>query len=308
MNTNRRLSDNLRLLLWNINGIQNKTQELSQYLTDYNIHIALISETHLKANKDLKFPNYSTYRKYRDTIGGGVAIIIQKSLPHYQLPNTTNDTRLEQTGVKILLPNNKNINIHSIYSPPSAKLDENELEVIFNTNCPVIAAGDYNSKNITWNCNTTNENGRRLEQYATNRKLEIIAPKEPTHYPSNGMSNPDILDIALIKNITQQLQMHAEKNLTSDHTPVFLNISLKTELDINTIKFTNWIKFKTDYQMEIPGIIKPYQLENAIAKFENHILTNFNNNTTEIIINPIKKTPPDIRKLIKEKRTACKIY
>lgn len=48
--------------------------------------------------------------------------------------------------------------------------------------------------------------------------------------------------------------------------------------------------------MEISGIIKPYQLENAIEKFEKHILTNFNNNTTEININPIKKNPTGFSK------------
>lgn len=180
------------------------------------------------------------------------------------------NSRLEQTGIKLLLSNNKSSNTYSrSLLPPSAKIDETKLEKIFNINCPAIAAGDFNTKSKNWNCNATNENGRRLEQYITNRNLEIA---ELTHYPNNCNSDPDSLNIAIIKDITHQYQIYAEKDLTFVHTPVFLKIDLKT-------KHSSEKNYNLQ-NMEIPGIVTIHQLEKAIINFKNHIITNFNNNTT----------------------------
>jgi hypothetical protein len=56
--------------------------------------------------------------------------------------------------------------------------------------------------------------GAREEQ----KKVTILAPTEPTHHPQNG-HRPDILDIAIIKNITTNQNHNIEviAELSSEH-------------------------------------------------------------------------------------------
>eukprot|EP00122_Pirum_gemmata_P005781 Pgem_evm1s5272 len=51
--------------------------------TECTIHIASINETYLTQHKQLTFTEYNIERKDRHTVGGGVAILIHKSL-HYE--------------------------------------------------------------------------------------------------------------------------------------------------------------------------------------------------------------------------------
>ena len=61
-------SRGLRVLQLNINGLRNKTSELSCILAEYQIDVALIQETKLdQITRDPSIPGYSMVRKDRDS-------------------------------------------------------------------------------------------------------------------------------------------------------------------------------------------------------------------------------------------------
>jgi hypothetical protein len=188
-------------------------------LNEKKIDIALISETHMKPSNQLKICNYDTHRKDRKIKkGGGVAIMIEKSIKHEELPEMKQEDR-ESTGIQLVI-SESNTRIYSTYISPSNNLNEKELDEMLKNDTPRIISyiGDLNAKNKVWYSKTTNVRGRKLEKIIENRQLTAIGLMEPTHYQLN--TTPDLLDIAITKNITTQIDCYNEHKLTSDHTVV----------------------------------------------------------------------------------------
>ena len=73
----------LSIVYWNAHSIQNKQIEFFNYLSDYQIDIACISETWLNSQCSFNHPDYCIYRMDR-TVNSkdGVAIVINKNIPH----------------------------------------------------------------------------------------------------------------------------------------------------------------------------------------------------------------------------------
>lgn len=53
---------NLKILSWNANGITQHKLELQAILTEQNIDIAMISESHLTPTKNIKILGYKAYQ------------------------------------------------------------------------------------------------------------------------------------------------------------------------------------------------------------------------------------------------------
>lgn len=51
----------LRIAIWNANGVLNKRQELEIFLSTQHIDVCLISETHLTNQSYLKIKGYTVY-------------------------------------------------------------------------------------------------------------------------------------------------------------------------------------------------------------------------------------------------------
>ncbi|KAJ8897391.1 hypothetical protein PR048_002737 [Dryococelus australis] len=76
----------LKILLWNPNGIRNKDYEFARFMLIEDIDIALITETRLNPTKRLSLPNYSICQTDRqDSTGGGTAIFIKNNTKHRPL-------------------------------------------------------------------------------------------------------------------------------------------------------------------------------------------------------------------------------
>ncbi|XP_035234291.1 uncharacterized protein LOC118206139 [Stegodyphus dumicola] len=85
------------------------------------------------------------------------------------------------------------------------------------TNFPTILAGDLNAKDRSWGARMGNRNGSLLKNYIYANNLQLVTPSEYTFYCRSG---GDILDIALLKNISQTPYLEVKKELSSDHYPV----------------------------------------------------------------------------------------
>jgi exonuclease III len=72
----------LCLALWNTNGLTQHAEELRTFISDHNIDVMLISETHFTDKNYFKLPFYSVYHTNHPagTARGGSVIIIKKTL------------------------------------------------------------------------------------------------------------------------------------------------------------------------------------------------------------------------------------
>lgn len=301
----------ITLLNWNANGLLNKRNTLIHFLKNHSITIACITETHLVPGQTFKIPGYNCYREDRicQHAAGGVAIIIKKKLDQ-SLISIPKLNDLELIAVKITL-GNEYLNIISAYKPPKKQININELKQILQSSEPTILMGDLNSKHINWGCKVNTPNGRKLLKASTNLNFQIIAPTNPTHYPKNRNAKPDILDIAIIKNLTHTLYAHSLPELDSDHCPVILTSDMyyiKAELphSIDT-KNIDWIKFQTNVDNALP--INRFMKNKEEIDFAVDTLTKIIQNAAkEANTNPNHKPklmqqtiPVNIEKLIQKK-------
>lgn len=299
--------EKIRITIWNANGIKTKKQELTKFLHDRNIDIALISETHLRLSDKLKIVGYKTIRKDRQTgIGGGVAILIKNRIKFTVIPNTAPNPDTENTGIQINT-NRGPLNLYAIYSAPHKQLDLNELDLAINRPNPTLIGGDFNAKHVNWNSYKTNRKGIDLLRYTENRNLAVISPNAPTRITTH--QPPDLLDIAIAKDITQKIDCHTEPDLSSDHNPVFITLNQTPDTKTETRKITDWKKFASKFETLPKLITNAEQLEEAVTTITEQIQQAYRQATTEFIKKHDKRdTPEDIKILIKQKRRAQKTF
>lgn len=172
----------LKLLNWNANGIKSKKSTLLEFLSQHQIDIVCITETHLKATEKFKLNGYLIYRTDRNSThsSGGVAIIIKKSIKHYQSDSPTL-THLEATSV-VISTDKYNLKILAAYNPPKKTVQRKDFIALFN-DIPTILLGDLNSEHQNWGCLKTNQNGNKLLNISTDIRILISAP-------SSNLSSP----------------------------------------------------------------------------------------------------------------------
>ena len=241
-----------QILFWNAQSIKPKKQELLHLLQSNKIPIALINETHLHPQNKFTTRNFIPYRADRqDRRGGGVAILIHKTIEHHKI-TIPQLNRMEAVAIQLKINNNP-VTIMSIYNPPG-DIDINDLEILLQLSKSVILAGDLNSKHTDWGCQTSNQAGVKLRDLFLNgqQDFEILAPSDPTHYPDQANHSPDILDIAIVKNVSHGIAIQIYNSLDSDHLPVLLKLDMEAEETTPSsylqYDLANWEQFRTDVE------------------------------------------------------------
>lgn len=296
----------LRIVFWNANGVRHKQTELTYFLQNYKVDVLLLNETQLKPCHKLVLQNYNTYRTDRlTTPGGGTAVLVKKHLKSYELPNTPSPD-LETTGI-VLKTGQTQLALIAAYLSPSRTLNKTDLITTLNTNMPTILAGDLNAKHTDWNSKKNNTRGQKLRQIAQDENLRIIAPDEPTHahLPTN---TTDVLDIALLKNVTQNWTIETKIDLSSDHFPVFLELEITTPSHLEQIRFTNWESYTNSLPTLHGTLTTPEDIEAAVLDLQDKILTTMDQCTKTITRNEYKPLPRQLRNLIRDKNHAKKTY
>ena len=159
---------------WNACGVKSKLPELAHFISEHDLDIILISETHLKPNINFSVPNYNTFRTDRlHHRNGGTAVLVKRSLQAC-LVHEDRSNGYEATTVKLKLPKLGKINFTAIYNPPDNLLTEEDLNRLFPTNVRTVVAGDLNSKNIAWGCRKNNPNGKTHKKYSDKNGINIL--------------------------------------------------------------------------------------------------------------------------------------
>ncbi|KAG5863866.1 hypothetical protein JTB14_031619 [Gonioctena quinquepunctata] len=91
------------MISWNADGLRENIIKLEDLISDLNLDVVFIQETHLK-NEPIGIPNYKLYRKDRlGNRGGGVAIAVKCCLKHEQTAvNYDRTSGTEVIGIKII--------------------------------------------------------------------------------------------------------------------------------------------------------------------------------------------------------------
>ena len=109
---------NLRIGIWNANGLPNHSREIETFIYLHHIDIFLISETHFTKKTYFKIKGYNliSCNHPDEKAHGGSAILVKSSLKYIVLDNYRK-THLQAAGIKIKA-GNSDISIYSIYFPP----------------------------------------------------------------------------------------------------------------------------------------------------------------------------------------------
>jgi len=74
-----------------------------------------------------------------------------------------------------------------------------DIDNLLDSDHPTILAGDMNAKHPFWNSRRTNAAGLTLLNHMEENNYFIVAPDTQTHNPDQRHHQPDILDIAILK-------------------------------------------------------------------------------------------------------------
>lgn len=244
MTDTRNRRSHLRFCIYNANGVANKQVELNEFLEKYKIDVLFLTETHLRPTKTFKLKNMVGHRTDRlHRRGGGTAIFLRQSITHHveQLPPLQS---IEATAVTIAT-HMGHITLVSAYSAPRGELHDQDLFAIFDTYNTVLLCGDLNAKHHLWHSRQTNARGTRIHELEERLLAVTMGPRDPTYIPFNANHHPDVLDIAMVKNLDVDLQLRTVNDLTSDHQPVLGQLTRAlTEPPPRTQKTVDWQQYR----------------------------------------------------------------
>lgn len=308
----------LKMALWNANGFSQHQQEIQVFLYNESIDILLISETHFTHRSYPKLQNYIVYHTNHPSgaAHGGTAIIIKKSIKHFEIPKYEHDF-LQATSL-VVEDWNGPITIAAIYCPPKHKIKKELFEQFFHSlGNKFIAGGDFNAKHTQWGCRLVTTRGRELLKSMRNNNLNHVSTAEPTYWPTDRSKTPDLLDFCIIKGISSKyIKATSCFDLSSDHSPVFITLStevLKTQKPLILCnKSTNWIKFRHQISEVITYNVPlktPSEINDAVQQLTVVIQeAAWSSTSTRISNEKYEEIPIIVRDKIAAKRKLRKIW
>jgi len=258
---------NFRILNINCQSAFAKKQELSTVLQYVKPDIVCGTESWLRGIKPGKNPtqdhiksaevfpdNYNVYRNDRSTRGGGVFILVHKSLTSVEQPEFVTDCEIN--WVKVKMHNHKDLHIGAFYMPERNQQDVDQLKKSINLltedgrkQREIILAGDFNCPDIDWPSHTAHSSGKdNTIQQALIDTTSAAFLTQVHHTPTRG---PNILDLIFSSNPTL-VKSSVSIPGVSDHEAVVADLDVKPQKTHQKprkcYKFTkaNWDQMRLD--------------------------------------------------------------
>ncbi|KAJ1197865.1 hypothetical protein NDU88_001710 [Pleurodeles waltl] len=96
---------------------------------------------------------------------------------------------------------------------------------------------DLHAKHQCWNSRTTNIKGHALLAHSRKKDFVVGGPTHSTHYPGAARQKLDILDIVVMKSLSQSAKLETLTALTSDHNPSLITVGYEIECQQQGAKF-----------------------------------------------------------------------
>lgn len=312
------MSQLFKIAIWNANGLSQHRMELTTFLTNHNIDILLISETHFTDKTYFQIKNYKIYdtKKPDGTAHGGSAILIKNNITHYELPKYSKE-HIQATSISVA-DWNGTLTISALYCPPKHKLNKNHFLDYFQTlGNRFIAGGDYNAKHVHWGSRITTHKGRQLYLAMETDGLKSVSSGQPTYWPSDKNKIPDLIDFAIVKGFpSNNISAESCLDLSSDHSPIIIMLHAKFSYTIKAQKlhnkFTNWGKCRktidSKLSLQIP-LKNAEQISAAVRNFNSVITQAVKDTTPQQKLNEQKVIcSSQVKQKIDEKRKLRKIW
>lgn len=240
----------LKIAVWNANGLVAHAQELKAFITNQKLDIVLISEAHMTDRSFIKIPKYTIYHTQHPggTARGGTAVIVNNKIKHYETAKYS-QRNIQATTVEIEDSHGK-LRLAAVYCPPNLSIKKEQFESFFETlGHRFVAGGDYNAKHHHWGSRLVTPRGRHLYQAMINNNLQQLSSGQPTYWPTDRNKTPDVIDFCVIKNISRNyLDIEHCLDLSSDHTPLLVTLQSqvknKSPPPTLTSVRTNWNAFR----------------------------------------------------------------
>lgn len=233
------------ILQWNVNGIQNKIQEIKMIMNNYNsIKILCIQETHLKPHYNFTLKDHILYRMDHDEgahASRGLLTAIHKSIHSEELQlNTT----LEAQAIKVF--GHLNFTICNIYLPPAEPLSEIAIvNLLQQLPVPFIIVGDINAQHYAWGGDFNNSRGNLIHRIIDGNDLLILNDGSKTHF-SLAYGSESALDISVCSpTIHPHLSWHTLEDFHgSDHRPIKITFANRLTDDSRP---QSWVTDRADW-------------------------------------------------------------
>ncbi|MCS5550755.1 MAG: reverse transcriptase domain-containing protein [Gammaproteobacteria bacterium] len=231
---------NLRIMTVNCRSIKDKRQEFETALHYLKPDIVCATESWLKGIKPGKNPTkdailsseifppqYNVYRNDRGTIGGGVFILVHKSITSMEQPTYITDGEIEWVNIKI--KNNKDLLVGSYYMPHREQRHLEELNKSLNkidqhNKKNIILTGDFNCPNIRWDLSTANGPDREIQQ----ELIDIMGSNNLTQIHNSPTREGNLLDLVFVSNPTV-VKSSINVPGISDHDIIITDLETKVQ-------------------------------------------------------------------------------
>ena len=325
---------NLRILNVNCQSISSKKQELEAVLHYVKPDIVCGTESWLRGIKPGRVPThdhiksaevfpdyYNVYRNDRTTIGGGVFIMVHKSLTSSEQPELVTNCEIEWAKVKI--KNHKDLFIGSFYMPIRNKYDLDQLQLSINKitengklHKNIILAGDFNCPNINWETHTANSNGK--DNDIQQSLIDLATASNLTQVQFTPTRGSNILDLVFTSNPTLA---KSSVNIpgVSDHEIVVTEFDIKPMITPSQTrkcyKFgkANWGNMKIDLDDAAESIARDQKagkdVEQLWSTFKKSLLSSINANIPTYIHKNTTSLPwinVKIKRILKKKKRLFK--
>jgi len=217
---------NLQIIQWNPNGFYSKIDEIKLIINRFSPVALCVQETNFTNNKSGSLKNYTTFFHNKTSpirASGGVATFVETQYPSEEITFITN---LEAVVVRISFK--YKLTICNVYISNSQILSYTGIQnIIGQLPTPFIILGDFNSHNIMWGCNDTDQRGTIIEKILdNNNNINILNNGQATRI-SASTGNLSAIDLSLSSStITPHLEWNTIPELSSsDHFPIKLTLN-----------------------------------------------------------------------------------
>lgn len=245
----RALGPILRVCQLNIEGIsKSKSECLSKLLSDENIDIVAIQETHAKDSDQLKT---------RGTLNGftligatyhqcyGTATYVRNKLADTQLMSISNEEDTASITIKV-----GGSTVTNIYKPPRAQWTNNILP---QGEHPTICLGDFNSHHPLWGYRSSDQPGEQLLEWMEASNMFLVhSSKDKRTFKSARWKTETNPDLCFVSKDSDGMPLPTSRHVLdhfphTQHRPVVIEVGLQIPI-IESIPFPRWNFSKANWQ------------------------------------------------------------
>jgi hypothetical protein len=223
-------------MVLNCRSIKNKSGDFLASVEYFSPDCVLGTESWLNANihnSEIFPPNYTVYRKDRDTTGGGVFIALKSQYTCSEIPCVL--PNCETVWAKIDLKNSRTLHVGCFYRPPNSGTDPIDSLRNFLSDLPgkpadkhLILGGDFNLPGIDWSDKHVTPNNPHPN--LSRSFLDLVDDMSLEQLVEDPTRGSNILDLYLTNRPTFVKKVSVVPGI-SDHDAVIVDTCLRPSIN-----------------------------------------------------------------------------